>query len=569
MNSSGRTPGAQTLSAGHAAGHRASHSPRGLLRDRCRALGLPVWRCDNSGLVLSEPEETGPLGLLFSCPVFLRLIGDCARNWGSQGASADGGGPEVTELFPGCWAMPLEELHRRQRTGFTVMLALGPECLNDPTMTAACGSAQIELTATRKSLLSRAHYDLHSARTTRAMLLWMMQDLTRLAEHEHTSTGFTRQLTDCYETIDLLYALGRSMNDLTQPEKFIARLCERVRFTLNFGWVGVYVPPDARHGAEHHPARLFAAGALNVDQRRLEPDVESHLAQRQPGQVGHEIFTEIGGQPIAGSGQILLLPIMRAGRPMAAIMAGEKSGDDPQVSSYDIQLLEAAAGFIGAFLDNAALYADQQALFLGTLEALTAAIDAKDRYTCGHSQRVAHLAHQLALATGMSEEDADRVRIAGLVHDVGKIGVPEAVLCKSGKLTDEEFDAIKKHPEMGHRILKDIALLQDVLPGVLYHHERFDGRGYPHKLAAHNIPLMGRIIAIADTFDAMSSTRSYRAAMPRPTVLAELQRSAGTQLDPDLVQLFVRIDLGQYDRMVQSHAESASGSDQSPMAKAA
>src|SRR5262249_25179437 len=159
-----------------------------------------------------------------------------------------------------------------------------------------------------------------------------------------------------------------------------------------------------------------------------------------------------------------------------------KQGDDPQVSSYDIQLLEAAAGFIGAFLDNAALYTEQRAMFMGTLEALTASIDAKDRYTCGHSQRVAHLAQQLPPASGLSADQAERVRIAGLVHDVGKIGVPEAVLGKAGKLTDAEFDAIKMHPEIGHRILKDIPRLDDILPGVLHHHERYDGRGYPHGL---------------------------------------------------------------------------------------
>jgi HD-GYP domain-containing protein (c-di-GMP phosphodiesterase class II) len=141
-----------------------------------------------------------------------------------------------------------------------------------------------------------------------------------------------------------------------------------------------------------------------------------------------------------------------------------------------------------------------------------------------------------------------------MVHDVGKIGVPEAVLCKAGKLTDEEFAAIKKHPEIGHRILRDIPQMEDELDGVLHHHERYDGRGYPYGLKGDRIPLSGRIIAIADTFDAMSSTRSYRSAMPRATVLAELQRSAGTQLDPALVPLFVKLDLGTYDRMVSEHA---------------
>ena len=122
---------------------------------------------------------------------------------------------------------------------------------------------------------------------------------------------------------------------------------------------------------------------------------------------------------------------------------------------------------------------------------------------------------ELARAIGIEEQEVERIRIAGLVHDVGKIGVPEAVLCKTGKLTDEEYEQIKLHPRIGYNILKGIPKMEDVLDGVLYHHERWDGRGYPDRLAGENIPLYGRILAVADTFDAMSSTRSYRQAMPR------------------------------------------------------
>ena len=129
------------------------------------------------------------------------------------------------------------------------------------------------------------------------------------------------------------------------------------------------------------------------------------------------------------------------------------------------------------FLENAALYDDLNAMFLGTLEALTASIDAKDRYTCGHSRRVAHLTRSSRKASAWTNTPSRRMHIAGLVHDVGKIGVPEAVLLKPGKLNAEEFDLIRKHPEIGYRILKDIPQLNDILPGVLHHHERWDGGG--------------------------------------------------------------------------------------------
>ena len=151
------------------------------------------------------------------------------------------------------------------------------------------------------------------------------------------------------------------------------------------------------------------------------------------------------------------------------------------------------------------------------------------------------------------ERTVDRMHIAGLVHDVGKIGVPESVLLKSGRLTDEEFGLIRKHPEIGHRILKDIPRFQDVLPGVLHHHERWDGRGYPRGLEGEKIPLVARLIGLADSFDAMSSTRTYRAAMSRSRVLEEIGACTGTQFDPRLAPVFVAMDFSRYDEMVQEY----------------
>ncbi|MCA9311706.1 MAG: HD domain-containing protein, partial [Phycisphaerales bacterium] len=142
-------------------------------------------------------------------------------------------------------------------------------------------------------------------------------------------------------------------------------------------------------------------------------------------------------------------------------------------------------------------------------------------------------------------------------HDVGKIGVPESVLCKPGKLTNEEYAQIKKHPEIGYQIVKDIPLLDDTLPGILHHHERYDGRGYPAGLVGEHIPFMARIIGLADAFDAMSSTRTYRAAMDREKVLSEIQNGAGTQFDPELVAVFSTIDLAVFDQMVERHQQQS------------
>jgi len=143
------------------------------------------------------------------------------------------------------------------------------------------------------------------------------------------------------------------------------------------------------------------------------------------------------------------------------------------------------------------------------------------------------------------------------VHDVGKIGVPESTLCKAGRLTDVEFEQIKLHPQIGHDILKDIPQFADVLPGVLYHHERYDGKGYPAGLKGDDIPLIARIIGLADSFDAMSSTRTYRSAMDREKVMQEIADCAGVQFDPRLAEVFHTIDFTIYDRLVIKHHEES------------
>ncbi len=524
------------------------------LRERCLTLGVPTWRCDNAGLIVSDPEQGAPVGLLWGSRSITGMISAAVREASIGPGATDH--PRITELFSGCWAILLPERRRRDRTGWLVGLALSVQGLNAAEFDNACQSAALDVHAMRRVLTPHAKYTHASMDALRDAMLWMVQDLLHVEESDQTVSGFTRQLSDCFETIDLLYALGRSMNELTHPDQFVEHLCRRVRDTLNFGFVGSYFAAGGAPGAGIDGA-LTIQGDTGL--RRLLQAELPRLIQRLDPDEGRLILTELCGTPIPGAGQVLMHPVLRAGRPIGVLIAGDKHGDDPQVSSYDIQLLEAAAGYAGAFIDNAVLYAQQKALSMGTLETLSAAIDAKDRYTCGHSQRVALLSRQLALAAGMSEEQAERVRVAGLVHDIGKIGVPEAVLTKSGRLTDTEFDAIKKHPEIGHRILKDLPLMADVLPGVLHHHERWDGRGYPHKIAGEAIPMLARIIALADTFDAMSSNRSYRSAMPRAHVLIEIQKCAGTQFDPALAKLFVTLDLSAYDALVQSHqiAETA------------
>lgn len=167
-----------------------------------------------------------------------------------------------------------------------------------------------------------------------------------------------------------------------------------------------------------------------------------------------------------------------------------------------------------------------------TVEALITAIEAKDRYTKDHAGRVARLTEMVAREYGMRGEELRMIRLAGLMHDVGKIGVPTALLVKPGKLTAEEYDAMKDHPAVGHALVQEIDVLRSAVAGVRHHHERMDGAGYPDGLIGDQIPLPARLIMVCDAFDSMTSTRSYRPAKSTEEALAELHRCAGTQFDP-------------------------------------
>ncbi|MSR44557.1 MAG: HD domain-containing protein [Phycisphaerales bacterium] len=184
---------------------------------------------------------------------------------------------------------------------------------------------------------------------------------------------------------------------------------------------------------------------------------------------------------------------------------------------------------------------ESQQMFGGTMRALIRAIDAKDPYTRGHSDRVSEFAVLLARAAALSDEHIEQARVCGLVHDIGKIGVPEEILRKPTHLEAHEFDRIRQHPEIGHAILRDIPQMRDLLPGVMQHHERWDGSGYPHNLKGESISMLGRLLCIADCFDAMTSARFYRPARSIAEVRSEIERCLGTHFDPELGRVFLSI----------------------------
>lgn len=180
-------------------------------------------------------------------------------------------------------------------------------------------------------------------------------------------------------------------------------------------------------------------------------------------------------------------------------------------------------------------------VLIESLRAIISSLEEKDAYTHGHSFRVAEYTVLLAEEIGLSEIEIREAELSALFHDIGKIGIPDSILLKPGRLTQSEFEIMKSHPVRSGKIIEKITALRNLVPGIVYHHERFDGLGYPEGIKGDAIPLYARMILIADTFDAMTSTRPYRLALEKETAFRELERCSGTQFDPYLVDCFIRV----------------------------
>lgn len=179
--------------------------------------------------------------------------------------------------------------------------------------------------------------------------------------------------------------------------------------------------------------------------------------------------------------------------------------------------------------------------YLESIQTLRYTVEAKDKYTRGHSDRVSEYSVLIGKKLGLSDEDLNTLKIGGLFHDIGKIGVPDSILLKDTKLSDDEYSQIKSHPSIGAHILSTASIFQNLIPIVKHHHERFDGNGYPGKLKGEEIPFLARIAAVADTFDAMTSKRTYRDALPLEVVISEIEKCSGTQFDPKIASAFLDI----------------------------
>jgi len=374
-----------------------------------------------------------------------------------------------------------------------------------------------------------------------------------LAHHFHAfnEQGFAQReihdlsthLARTYEELHLLYRVSAGMSVYKNPSSHFEQLCEELLdATVIKGFTVVLESPQY---VLTEPV-IIRAGDIDASSDDLVR-LYQQVRHQSPNAGDALVVNDAGNQPefAWASGwleQFVFYHLVKRDSCFGGVLAVNHT-DETEFDSYAIQLISALAERSAAYLENVQLYDGLERLFSGLLHALVSSIDAKDPYTCGHSQRVAWLSRLIARFHGLPETKCQRVYLSGLLHDIGKIGISEAVLRKTGRLTHEEFQEMKRHSEIGSHILEGIPQVADTLPGIMHHHERMDGRGYPSGLPGKEIPLFGRLIGLADSYDAMTTNRTYRKALPLQIAMAEIRRCSGTQFDPHLADLFLQQDL--------------------------
>lgn len=338
------------------------------------------------------------------------------------------------------------------------------------------------------------------------------------------------QIEQTYEEITLLHSLTGNL-ELTRSPDELAELClSRVRDLTQAEGAAIWIED---HFGEF---RFLTDGQLPLDERGL-----ARLCSRCDRRDWSRPFVKnrIEGTPLERElpnlHNFVLCSIGDPGQQFGWLI---HCNAPREFGSVQASLLQSIARILGTHLRNRELFQQNEDLYMSFVRSMVSTIDAKDAYTRGHSERVALVGKVLAEQLGLSVQEADDIHLSGLLHDIGKVGVDDRILRKQSRLDDDEFEQIKKHPEIGCQILAGLANLERILPGVRNHHESFDGSGYPDGLKGEEIPLMARILAVADSYDAMGSNRPYRAGLPLERIETIFRENAGPQWDPHVIDAY-------------------------------
>ena len=378
------------------------------------------------------------------------------------------------------------------------------------------------------------------------------------------------ELAQTYEELVLLHKLSTNMRVTESDASFLQIACDSLTEIVYVEGIAILL--EKTIDDKQQLVVTAGSGLIDIDEQTaailhsglieeinsgkealLDSEVDSAFKYDWPSNIKNIIAvplcgkekTESGFTGKTGNGSCIM------GLMVAINRIGKQDFD-----STDVKLFNSVAGGCAVFIENGRLFKDLKELFIGSMKALTSSIDAKDKYTHGHSERVAYVsrwvAERLSEQEQLDEEQIHMVYLAGLLHDIGKIGIEETVLRKKGKLTEQEFNRIKQHPSIGAGILQEIKQMRDIMPGVLSHHERADGKGYPNGLMGDQIPLTGKIVGLADSFDAMTSKRTYRDAMTLEQALAEIEKELGKQFDEKVGRVFLDSDVRQLWDIIQN-----------------
>lgn len=412
----------------------------------------------------------------------------------------------------------------------------------DESVDAEAALLGLDVEQTRKWLSGHEIWSTRDIQRTGKLFCEKMSAEARCEQLSQEISALSDNLSVTYEEISLLCGITQNLN-LERSDQEVGQLAlEWLLDCIPASFSAIKYLPVAADGETTYAARsesvLIMAGECPLTESVVSELIDEHApVDTLAPLVANRRRTSQPDWRFEDVHEGVIVPLRSSGD-VFGWLAVFNHIDDGEFGSVEANLLASLGVILGIHSGNRDLYRQQAEFLADVVRALTSAIDAKDPYTCGHSDRVARISVQLGRELGQADETLHRLYMAGLLHDIGKIGIDDAVLRKPGRLTEAEYEHIKLHPQLGHKILGDLKQLAGVLPVVLHHHEQWDGRGYPHGLSGEEIPLLARIAAVADAYDAMTSDRPYRKGMPHEKVEGIFREGAGTQWDAQVIDAF-------------------------------
>ena len=530
---------------------------RGLmqLRTQMRDLGMTTSVWDIAGRMVGRLVPSCSL-----CQTIHEMNSPCLEATADLARQVTAAGRPAKATSPiGCCMLCTPIVERRRTLGCVVACYLPRELMAEESIARLCSRVGLDVQAVASMVQQACRHSADQADDFLAVLTALLSKELSVMTAQKELSSLSANLSSTYEELSLLYAISGSMRINSSPREFLQNVCREILEVADISAAAgvIYVPgTGASHAAAGSPPadrEIVVAGEPAMETAQIQELMDRYLApllSEGSEPVLDNAFPALPGDKVRVH-NLLAVPLTTEDSCVGVLIAlNKRSGD---FDSADLKLVKSIGAQAAVFLEYTRLYADTKELLMGVLHALTASIDAKDPYTCGHSHRVAEISRRLAQAAGLPVEKVQRIYLTGLLHDIGKIGVPESVLRKPGKLTAEEYTLVKAHPAIGARILGGIRQFDDVRVGILTHHERLDGLGYPRGLAGDQVPLEGRIICLADAFDAMTSDRTYRPALSPEAAAAEIRRVAGAQVDPALAEMLLAMDLSAVLAQARGH----------------